>query len=263
MAQGYGLTETNGGISLSTAEDLSLGRVGHSLPGVQIKLVDWPEGGYLVRDQEHAPKGEIWIGGPMVAKGYYELPTTTEEYFFKDDKGYRWFKTGDIGQMSQEDGGLQIIDRKKDLVKLQMGEYVSLGKVEACLKTHFLVDTLCVVADSTKSFCVCLVVPDMLKLVDLARKMEIFNLSFQDICKEPLIVDTVSNMLIGYANENHLQRFEIPLKYSLIPCQWLPETGLVTAALKLKRKAIHGKYHGIIKQLYSDQESKDAKLKLS
>lgn len=40
----------------------------------------------------------------------------------------RWFYTGDIGQF-HPDGCLEIIDRKKDIVKLQHGEYVSLGKV--------------------------------------------------------------------------------------------------------------------------------------
>lgn len=40
----------------------------------------------------------------------------------------RWFYTGDIGQF-HPDGCLEIIDRKKDIVKLQHGEYISLGKV--------------------------------------------------------------------------------------------------------------------------------------
>lgn len=45
-----------------------------------------------------------------------------------DEDGVRWFHTGDVGQW-HPDGVLEIIDRKKDIVKLQMGEYVSLGKV--------------------------------------------------------------------------------------------------------------------------------------
>lgn len=40
----------------------------------------------------------------------------------------RWFYSGDIGRF-HPDGCLEIIDRKKDIVKLQHGEYVSLGKV--------------------------------------------------------------------------------------------------------------------------------------
>ena len=46
LAQGYGLTETTGGISLSTKNDLSVERVGLTLPEVKLKLKDWPEGGF-------------------------------------------------------------------------------------------------------------------------------------------------------------------------------------------------------------------------
>jgi len=40
----------------------------------------------------------------------------------------------------------QLLDRKKDLVKLQAGEYVSLGKVEAALKNCSLIDNICAYA---------------------------------------------------------------------------------------------------------------------
>jgi len=56
-------------------------------------------------------------------------------------------------------GCLKLIDRKKDLVKLQLGEYVSLGKVEARLKTHPLVENICVYGDPYKKFTVGLIVP--------------------------------------------------------------------------------------------------------
>jgi long-chain acyl-CoA synthetase len=52
---------------------------------------------------------------------------------------YRWFRTGDIGQITK-DGTLMIIDRKKDLWKGPQGEYVSLAKVESVMKLNPLVD---------------------------------------------------------------------------------------------------------------------------
>ena len=56
-----------------------------------------------------------------MAEGYYKQPAKTEEEFFTDNEGRRWFKTGDIGEVDKE-GIVKIVDRKKDLVKLQFGE---------------------------------------------------------------------------------------------------------------------------------------------
>ena len=86
------------------------------------QLINWEEGNYRVTDKP-APRGEILIGGGNVASCYYKLPGKTEEEFTEDQQGRRWFRTGDIGQFDQC-GTLKIIDRKKDLVKLQFGEYV-------------------------------------------------------------------------------------------------------------------------------------------
>ena len=46
---------------------------------------------------------------------------------------------------------IRTVHRKKDLVKLQSGEYVSLGKVEALLKTCSLVENICVYGDPVRS----------------------------------------------------------------------------------------------------------------
>ena len=93
---------------------------------MDLRLVNWEEGGYTVTDPQ-GPRGEILVGGGHVAKEYYKMPDKTEQEFFQEN-GRRWFRTGDVGHM-RPDGTIQIIDRKKDLVKLQGGEYVSLGKV--------------------------------------------------------------------------------------------------------------------------------------
>ena len=118
------------------------------------------------------------------------MPEKTAEEFYVDSQGTRWLKSGDIGQILPN-GTLKLIDRKKDLVKLQHGEYVSLGKgkngmlchfpfftthfvsilqlaVESVLKLHPCVENICVVAHPTETFCVAVVVPSKPQLAKLA-----------------------------------------------------------------------------------------------
>ena len=53
------------------------------------------------------------------------------------------------------DGTLQVVDRKKDLLKLQGGEYVALGKVEAILTAGVrYIEFICVVGKSSRDFVV-------------------------------------------------------------------------------------------------------------
>jgi long-chain acyl-CoA synthetase len=126
IGQGYGLTETCAGATFSEWDDKSVGRVGPPVPSSYIKLINWEEGNYKVTD--NPPRGEIVVGGPSVTLGYFKNQEKTDEVFKVDERDLRWFYTGDIGQF-HEDGCIEIIDRKKDIVKLQAGEYVSLGKV--------------------------------------------------------------------------------------------------------------------------------------
>lgn len=71
-----------------------------------------------------------------MTRGYYKSGETAEDYFM--EKGVQYFRTGDIGELRDDGTVRRLIDRKKDLVKLQLGEYVSLGKVEAQMKTILL-----------------------------------------------------------------------------------------------------------------------------
>ena len=101
--------------------------MGAPLNGVKVKLIDWEEGGYYKNDTPH-PRGEIVVGGKMVSNGYFKLNELNEQSFYVDSNGLNWFKTGDIGEI-YSDGTLKIIDRKRDLIKLANGEFISLGKV--------------------------------------------------------------------------------------------------------------------------------------
>ena len=249
LVQGYGLTETAGGVTLQDIQEFNVGSSGYPLPGIKMKFEDWPEGGYTVQDPE-GPRGEILINCDWVAQGYYEMPDKTAESFFTDEKtGDRWFRTGDIGQYNQG-GTIKIVDRKKDLVKLQMGEYVSLGKVESCLKIHPIVDNICVYADSAKHMTIALIVPDDARLQELAKKLGLATtLAREELCKNAKVIGHVLETLTSHARSN-LEKFEIPRAVGLLPDIWTPDTGLVTAALKLKRKQIQFKHQEIIDDLY-------------
>ena len=182
ILQGYGLTETTACATVMTLDENSTGCVGPPVHGVSIRLENWEEGNYRVTDKPR-PRGEIIIGGENITAGYYKQPEKTAEEYFTDSNGRRWFRSGDIGQM-EEDGTLRIIDRKKDLVKLQFGEYVSLGKVESVLKTCPLVENICIYGDSARSYVVAIVCPDRLNFDRLARKLGKNSLEFSEQCKD-------------------------------------------------------------------------------
>jgi acyl-CoA synthetase (AMP-forming)/AMP-acid ligase II len=91
---------------------------GHALPGVEMELRD--EDGRIVPTGE---PGEIWSKGPDCFVGYTD-PVLTKASFDADG----WFGTGDVGVLD-EDGYLQIVDRKKDII-IRGGENVSALEVE-------------------------------------------------------------------------------------------------------------------------------------
>eukprot|EP00092_Neocalanus_flemingeri_P016880 GFUD01018258.1.p1 GENE.GFUD01018258.1~~GFUD01018258.1.p1 ORF type:complete len:731 (+),score=161.78 GFUD01018258.1:266-2194(+) len=248
LLQGYGLTETCGGACLPDTSDLSTGRVGPPLQGVDIRLVNWDEGGYTVTDQQ-GPRGEIVIGGEHLAKEYYGMPDKTREDFFTES-GKRWFKTGDIGHL-RSDGCIQIIDRKKDLVKLQNGEYVSLGKVESLLKIHPAIENICVSADSRKNCTVALVIPGQVYLDTLATELGLTKLDRESLCQNEKVVENVLHVLSKHGVSQRLEKFEIPKAVYLVSEPWTPESGLLTAAMKLKRRSLEAAFAVEILEMYS------------
>ncbi|KAG8493892.1 hypothetical protein CXB51_011341 [Gossypium anomalum] len=249
IGQGYGLTETCAGGTFSEVDDTSVGRVGAPLPCSFIKLVDWPEGGYLTSNSP-MPRGEILIGGPNVTLGYFKNEEKTKESYRVDERGVRWFCTGDIGQF-HSDGCLEIIDRKKDIVKLQHGEYVSLGKVETALSICPYVDNIMLHADPFHSFCVALVVASQQMVEDWASKQGITFPDFADLCEKEETIKEVHSSLAQTAKKSRLEKFEIPAKIKLISSPWTPESGLVTAALKIKREAIRRAFSEDLAKLYA------------
>jgi len=252
LLQGYGLTETCATATIMNVDENSTGRVGPPVQNSKLKLINWEEGNYRVTDKPH-PRGEVILGGNQIAKGYYKLPEKTDEEFYTDDQGTRWFMTGDIGEV-YPDGTLMIIDRKKDLTKLQFGEYVSLGKVEACLKGCPVISNICVYGSSSKSFVVAIICPAPHILKELAAaKHGKGDLTFEEMCDDKDVTGTALREIVNYGKAHKLEKFEIPGAIHLTSIEWTPDTGLTTAAMKLKRRPLQEYYQNDINRMYGDK----------
>uniref|UniRef100_A0A2P2JY61 Uncharacterized protein n=1 Tax=Rhizophora mucronata TaxID=61149 RepID=A0A2P2JY61_RHIMU len=110
IVQGYGLTETGGGITRTiTPEEVERNdTVGRLTGDMEAKIVDPVTGEHLPPGQ----RGELWLRGPTVMKGYAGDEMATAETLDSDG----WLKTGDLCYFDSE-GLLYIVDRLKELIK--------------------------------------------------------------------------------------------------------------------------------------------------
>ena len=263
VRQGYGLTETCSAGTVGAFDDNSWS-AGRVLNSCKIKLLDWEEGGYRVADEANpaigVPRGEVLIGGPCVALGYFqdadspdpELAAKNESEFSTGPDGTRYFHTGDVGEMTAE-GQLRIVDRKKDLVKLQMGEYVALSKVENAMKQSPLVEQALCYALSSKSHAIALVAPapKPLRAWAEANGLPEASTSWEALCRAPAAVAEVLASVQKACKGCKLLGFEIPTALALVHEPWTPENDCLTAAMKMKRQVITHKHKGDLDKLYA------------
>ena len=106
LAEGYGLTETAPVATCNPIDGTErIGTIGMPLPNTEVMIAD--DAGNPVALGE---RGEIFIKGPQVMKGYWNRPEETALVMQGD-----WFKSGDIGVMDA-DGYTKIVDRKKEMI---------------------------------------------------------------------------------------------------------------------------------------------------
>jgi long-chain acyl-CoA synthetase len=162
--EGYGLTETSGGSSVTWPNDPNTGHVGGPLPCVKWRLQDVEGMGYFSTDKPY-PRGELQMKGASVTSGYYKRPDKTKEAFDEDG----WFKTGDVA-MVYPNGSVKIIDRSKNIFKLSQGEYIAPEKIENIFGLSGEIAQCLVYGDSLRSSCVAIIVPEPAKTAAFAKE---------------------------------------------------------------------------------------------
>jgi len=126
VAQGFGMTEASGVVSINRPGRERAGSSGELLPGTQARVVD-PT---TLADVPRGSPGEIWFRGPQTFLGYHNQPEATADTLMSDG----WVRTGDIGYFDT-DGYLYLTDRLKELIKVK-GYQVAPAELEALLYTH-------------------------------------------------------------------------------------------------------------------------------
>ena len=266
MFQGYGLTETYASVACQTEGDLKTGTCGGVVSSNEVCLESVPDMEYLIGDKPY-PRGELLVRGHSVFSEYFKNEEETKKAFTEDG----WFKTGDIASID-ELGRVQIIDRRKNVLKLAQGEYCSPERIEnvylaAC---NYLAQAF-VHGDSVQTFLVAMfgVQPDI--FAPFASKILGSNIEATDIaalkaaCKHEKVIQAIQKIIDQVGRKNKFAGFERVRNISLWVEPFTIDNELLTPTLKLKRPIAAKYYRKELDRLYVEAlewEKRSPKAKL-
>ncbi|MBE2252362.1 MAG: AMP-binding protein [Myxococcus sp.] len=222
ITEGYGLTETSPTLTLNRPDAFRFDSVGKPLPSVELKL---------------AEDGEILAKGPNVFSGYHKDPAATKEAFTDDG----WFKTGDVGRWT-DDGFLQIVDRKKDILVTAGGKNVAPANIEIRFKDDPFIAHVVVFGDAQKYLVAGVWLNDAAVNAHLDKSG--VAPGARDEARRALVqrrVDQVNSELASY---------ETVKKFAILSEPLTVEAGLLTSTLKVRRKQVSQKFGHTIDALY-------------
>jgi long-chain acyl-CoA synthetase len=137
--QGYGATETCGGVSMCPVDiENPPGSVGTIVASKKVKIVD----AETLDPVASGEPGELLVSSEHMVTRYVNKPEETLESFIELD-GEKWYRTADIMSMDEE-GNLYFVDRTVDTIK-HKGYRISASEIEAVLQEHAAIIASCVV----------------------------------------------------------------------------------------------------------------------
>jgi long-chain acyl-CoA synthetase len=208
VIEGYGLTETSPTLTINRPGDYRFDSVGKPLPHVELQL---------------AEDGEILARGPNVFAGYHKDPVATATAFTADG----WFRTGDIGRWT-DDGFLQIVDRKKDILVTAGGKNVPPANIESRFAGDPVIERVVVYGDARPYLVAAVWTVPGVPAADRAAQVQ-------------ARIDAVNASLA---------KFETIKKYWIADAPLSVEDGTLTTSLKLKRKAVYERWRDRFEALY-------------
>lgn len=253
LVQGYGLTETMGGVSVCAQGDNSAGSVGPVASTTEVRLRDLPDYNYSSSDKPH-PRGEIMIRGPQVFMGYYKNEDATKEAIDEDG----WFHTGDVGMIDNL-GRLYVIDRVKNFFKLAQGEYVGPERIEALYQSSSaLIAQIFIEGNSLETYLVAVVGVNPESYVQFLNnkfKLSVGATDFEGI-KGTFGRPDIRQAFLGELNEHakgaKLKGYEKIKNVTLAIEPFGVENGTMTPTLKVKRPDARKLFQTEINLMYEE-----------
>lgn len=212
IIEGYGLTEASPTLTMNRPEAFRFDSVGLPFPRVDLKL-----------DED----GEILARGPSIFSGYHRDAEATARTFTEDG----WLKTGDLGRFI-EDGFLQIVGRKKEILVTAGGKNIPPANIENHFATDELIGHLVVYGDEKKY---------------LVAGVWLNGEATHHLSNDEVAAEVSSR--IAAVNER-LARHETIKKHVIMSPPLSVEGGLLTPTLKVKRKKVYETYREAFEAMY-------------
>jgi len=227
ITEGYGLSECSPTLTMNRRDAYRFDSVGLPFPSVKLKLAD---------------DGEILAQGENIFSGYYKDSKATKAAFTDDG----WFKTGDIGQWV-DDKFLKIIDRKKNIIVTSGGKNIPPQNIEQKFGAEPLIEHLLVYGDS-KKYLVAIVTLNELLVAGWAKQNKIKYNSWEELAGSAPVYQRIKNTI--KAVNSQLASYETIKYFQIITNHFTPQNGMLTAAMKVRRKEIYLRYKNEMEALY-------------
>lgn len=232
LKQFYGQTETCAYVCLQQDGKVKLQTVGSAAPGIELKIAD---------------DGEVLVRGVSVLQGYYKRPDATAEVL--DADGY--FHTGDAGVLDAE-GHLRIIDRAKDVGRMQGGAMFAPNYIENKLKFFPQIKEAVCFGDGRDEVCAFVNI-DFEAVGNWAERRGLAYGGYVDLAAKPevlgLVADCIAQVNADLATEEGMGDTQIA-RFLVLHKELDPDDDELTRTRKVRRGFIAGKYAVLIEALY-------------
>ncbi|KAF4123728.1 long-chain acyl-CoA synthetase, partial [Geosmithia morbida] len=254
--QGYGLTESFANGTIQLEGDFETGNIGPPAAAMEVCLESVTEFEYTVDDKPN-PRGELLMRGPPIFTEYYKNPEETAKALEPDG----WFHTGDIAEIDSK-GRLRIIDRKKNVLKLSQGEYISPERIEnVFLGNTPIISSAYVHGSPKESTLVAVLGIEPEGFAPFASKIlgtpvpQADTAALTAAAQDPNVRAAALKVLEDIARSHKFNSFERVRNVHLAVEPFTIENNLVTPTLKIKRPLVAKAFDDVITQLYKELES--------